>query len=265
MPSGAPGSEAMHPGRVNILGVEVSAINMGQALASIQDWIERKDQHYVCVTPAHSVMDCYRDPSLRRVFNESGLTTPDGMAIVWLLRLHGCRHVSRVYGPDLMREACRLSVGKGWRHYLYGGEPGVAEGLKSTLESQYKGIEIVGTYSPPFRALSPEEENQAVAAINAARPDILWVGIGSPKQERWMNEHRGRVNASVMVGVGAAFDFLAARKPQAPRWMQRTGLEWLYRFLHEPRRLWPRYSQYPLFVFLAVAQLTGLRKFAPGK
>ncbi len=255
----------MQPSRVNILGVEVSAINMGQALATIQEWIDRKDPHYVCVTPAHSVMDCYRDPSLRRVFNDSGLTTPDGMAIVWLLRLHGCRHVSRVYGPDLMREACRLSVEKGWRHYLYGGEPGVAESLKSTLEAQFKPIQIVGTYSPPFRPLSEDEDRQVVEAINAAKPDIVWVGISSPKQERWMQQQRGKVSASVMVGVGAAFDFLTARKPQAPRWMQRSGLEWLYRFWHEPRRLWPRYSQYPLFVLLALAQLAGLRRFGSGK
>ncbi len=255
----------MPPSRVNILGVEVSAINMGQALETMEEWIRRKEQHYVCVTPAHSVMDCYHDPSLREVFNESGLTTADGMAIVWLLRLHGCRHVSRVYGPDLMREACRLSVEKRWRHYLYGGEPGVAEGLKSALEAQYKGIEIVGTYSPPFRPLTEDEEGQVVAAINAASPDILWVGIGSPKQERWMHQHCGKVSASVMAGVGAAFDFLTARTPQAPRWMQQAGLEWLYRFWHEPRRLWPRYSQYPLFVLLAAAQLTGLRKFTSGK
>ncbi len=255
----------MQPSRVNILGVEVSAINMAQALAAIQEWIDRQDRHYVCVTPAHSVMDCYRDPSLRTVFNESGLTTPDGMAIVWLLRLHGCQHVSRVYGPDLMREACSISAAKGWRHYLYGGEPDVAECLKSALEAQYQGIRIVGMYSPPFRPLSADEDREVIATINAAGPDIVWVSLGSPKQERWMYDHRDKLGASVMVGVGAAFDFLAARKPQAPRWMQRAGLEWLYRFVHEPSRLWPRYSQYPLFVLLAVAQLTGLRKFASGK
>src|SRR5512142_3216871 len=145
-PSSAHSSENMQPGRVNILGVEVSAINMSQALAALQGWIERREQHYVCVTPAHSVMDCYRDPSLRRIFNESGLTTPDGMAIVWLLRLYGFQKAGRVYGPDLMGAACGLSVEKGWRHYLYGGEPGVAECLKSTLEAQYPGIQIAGTY-----------------------------------------------------------------------------------------------------------------------
>jgi len=247
--------------RANILGVEVSAVNMGQAVAVFESWIGRVGQRYVCVTPAHSVMDCYRDPELRAIFNGSGLTTPDGMAIVWLLWLQGFRHVGRVYGPDLMREVCRLSAEKGWRHFLYGGEPGVAECLKSTLEAQYGGIRVVGTYAPPFRPLSEEEDRQVVASINAMSPDIIWVGISSPKQERWMHDHLQKVNASVLVGVGAAFDFLTARKPQAPHWMQRLGLEWLFRLSCEPRRLWPRYSQYPLFMLLAFAQLAGLRKF----
>jgi len=255
----------MSHSRVSILGVGISAINMGQALAAFEDWIGRKEQHYVCVTPAHSVMDGYRDAGLRSIFNHSGLTTPDGMAIVWLLQLHGFRHVGRVYGPDLMHEVCRLSVDKGWRHYLYGGEPGVAECLKSLLETRYDGIRVVGAYSPPFRALSEEEDREVVASIDAAQADIIWVGIGSPKQERWMYEHMGKTGASVLVGVGAAFDFLTARKPQAPRWMQRAGLEWLFRLWSEPGRLWPRYSQYPLFVLLAIAQLVGLRRYPLGE
>jgi N-acetylglucosaminyldiphosphoundecaprenol N-acetyl-beta-D-mannosaminyltransferase len=250
--------------RVNVLGVQVSAINMAQAVALFEEWILRRQQRYVCVLPAHSVMDAYRDPDLRRILNRSGLTTPDGMSIVWLLKVQGCRHVSRVYGPDLMREICRLSQDKGWRHFLYGGEPGVAECLKTRLEAEY-GVRVVGVYSPPFRPLSEEEDRQVVESINATHADIIWVGISSPKQERWMQEHLGKVNASVLVGVGAAFDFLTGRKPQAPRWMQRVGLEWLFRLLSEPRRLWPRYSQYPLFVILALAQLSGLRKFPPGE
>lgn len=247
--------------RVNILGVGVSAINMGQGLSVIADWVARKEQHYVCVAPAHSVMDAYRDPALRRIFNHSGLTTPDGMAIVWLLQLQGCAHAGRVYGPDLMRATCSLSVEKGWRHYLYGGAPGVAEQLRAVLEAWYPGIQVAGTYSPPFRPLTEQEEREVTASMNAANPDIIWVGLGSPKQERWMHAHLGKVSASVLVGVGAAFDFLSGGKPQAPRWVQRGGLEWLFRLLSEPRRLWPRYSQYPLFVLLALAQLARLRKF----
>ncbi len=251
--------------RVNILGVGVSAINMEQALAAFREWIERGSRQYVCVTPAHAVMDCYRDPSLQAVFNESGLTTPDGMAIVWLLRMHGRQHVGRVYGPDLMRAVCRISIEKGWRHYLYGGQPGVVECLKSTLEAEYEGICVVGMYSPPFRPMTEEEDRQVIAAINAASPDIVWVGISSPRQERWMHDHLGQLNASVMVGVGAAFDFVSGCKPQAPRWMQRIGMEWLFRLWMEPGRLWPRYSQYPRFVILALAQLMGLRKFPAGE
>lgn len=255
----------MEVNRVNVLGVEISSINMAQALAVFQEWIDHKSRQYVCVTPAHAVMDCYRDHSLRRVFNQSGLTTPDGMAIVWLLRLHGERHAGRVYGPDLMKEICRVSVQKGWSHFLYGGEPGVGECLKARLEAQYNGLRVVGTYSPPFRALSDDEDREVIATINGARPDLVWVGISSPKQERWMHDHLGKLDASVMVGVGAAFDFLSGRKPQAPSWIQRIGMEWFFRLSKEPGRLWPRYSQYPLFVVLAIAQLAGWRRFPAGE
>jgi N-acetylglucosaminyldiphosphoundecaprenol N-acetyl-beta-D-mannosaminyltransferase len=164
-----------------------------------------------------------------------------------------------------MRNICRLSVDNGWRHFLYGGEPGVAECLKSKLEAEYKGIQISGFYSPPFRRLTQEEERDVINSINSARADIIWVGISSPKQERWMSEHLGKVGASVMVGVGAAFDFLSGRKPQAPRWIQCLGLEWAFRLIMEPKRLWPRYSQYPLFVLLALAQLLGLRRYSLGE
>jgi N-acetylglucosaminyldiphosphoundecaprenol N-acetyl-beta-D-mannosaminyltransferase len=251
--------------RVNILGVEVSAIDMDRALMMFRAWIAERTHQYVCVTPAHAVMDCYRNRSLRTAFNHSGMTTPDGMAIVWLLRLHGQQHVGRVYGPDLMQEVSRVSVQAGWRHFLYGGEPGVAERLKSALEVRYPGVCVAGAYSPPFGDLSEEADRAAIDSINAARPDIVWVGISSPKQEKWMEEHVGKLDASVLVGVGAAFDFLSGRKPQAPRWMQRIGLEWLFRFATEPKRLWPRYSQYPLFALLALAQLTGLRRFPSGE
>ena len=257
--------ERMQIKRVNILGVGISAINMARALSTFDEWIQDGSKQYVCVTPAHAVMDCYRDPSLRSIFNASGLTTPDGMGIVWLLRLHGERDVSRVYGPDLMANVCKLSVEKRWRHFLYGGEPGVADCLKSKLEAQFEGIQIVGTYSPPFRPLHDAEEQDVIRTINAARPDLLWIGISSPKQERWMSQHLPLLNASVMVGVGAAFDFLSGCKPQAPRWMQGLGLEWLFRLATEPRRLWPRYSQYPLFVFLVLAQFLGLRKYSLGE
>jgi N-acetylglucosaminyldiphosphoundecaprenol N-acetyl-beta-D-mannosaminyltransferase len=250
-----------HPQRANILGVNVSAINMGQALETIHTWIVNRDPHYVCVTPAHSVMDCYRNPELRPIFNGSGLTTPDGMSMVWILRMLGHQHVERVYGPDLMQAICQVSLEHGYRHYFYGGALGVVEELESRLQIAYPGLEIVGHYTPPFGAVTPEEEEKIIEHIRSVRPDILWVGISSPRQEIWMAEHLDVLDVPVLIGVGAAFDFLSGRKKQAPRWIQRSGLEWLYRFLNEPKRLWRRYAQYPLFVILLLAQATGLKKF----
>ncbi len=247
--------------RENILGVLISAIDMPQALSTIESWITTRDPHYVTVSPAHAVMDASRDPELRRIFNTSGMTTPDGMSIVWLLKLRGYHHVERVYGPDLMLETCQFGISRQWRHFFYGGEPAVAETLAEKLGSQFPGLQVAGTYTPPFRPLTLEEDEEIIKYINNAEADIIWVGLGSPKQEYWMAEHLGKINAPVMIGVGAAFDFLAGTKPQAPRWIQRSGLEWLFRFVNEPRRLWPRYRQYPRFFLLAVAQLIGLMKF----
>lgn len=247
--------------RANLLGVGISAINMDQALETIQAWITRREPHYVCVTPAHSIMDCYNNPELRLIFNQSGLTTPDGMSIVWTLRLMGHKHVGRVYGPDLMHALCQHSLGHGYRHYFYGGAPGVVEDLTQRLETDYPGLQIVGHYTPPFGPVSEEEDQQIIKDIRAAQPDILWVGISSPRQEIWMAEHILLLNVPVLIGVGAAFDFLSGHKQQAPRWIQRSGFEWLYRFVREPRRMWPRYSQYPSFLLLLLAQALGLKKF----
>jgi N-acetylglucosaminyldiphosphoundecaprenol N-acetyl-beta-D-mannosaminyltransferase len=160
-----------------------------------------------------------------------------------------------------MRAVCQHSVGKGWRHYLYGGDVGVAEKLSGSLQKDYPCIQVVGTYTPPFRPLTEEEDQAVVEQINLVRPDIVWIGISSPKQERWMAEHRGLVTAPVMIGVGAAFDFLSGNKRQAPRWMQRSGLEWLFRLSTEPRRLWRRYIQYPYFGLLVLAQSLGIKRF----
>jgi N-acetylglucosaminyldiphosphoundecaprenol N-acetyl-beta-D-mannosaminyltransferase len=231
------------------------------ALMALEAWIHRRELHYVTVTPAHAVMDAYHDPELRRILNASGMTTPDGMAIVWLLKLKGHKHVSRVYGPDLMLETCWAGLERGYRHFLYGGADGVAEALATALRARFPMLQVVGTHTPPFRDLTDDEDQAAVERINRAQPDIVWVGLSTPKQERWMAAHLGLIQAPVMIGVGAAFDFLSGRKPQAPRWMQLSGLEWLFRLATEPRRLWPRYRQYPLFIALALAQLLGLKQF----
>ncbi len=249
-----------HP-RINILGVGVSIINIDQALECIHGWIKRHEPHYVCVTPAHSIMACTHDPHLRAIFNHSGLTTPDGMSIVWLLRLKGHHHVRRVYGPDLMNALCRQSLEYGYRHYFYGGAPGVAETLQAKMQEQYPGLQVAGTYCPPFRPLTPEEDIQVMEIIKDSKPDILWVGISSPKQEIWMAEHVERLGIPALIGVGAAFDFLSGNKEQAPRWIQRSGLEWLFRLASEPKRLWRRYVEYPLFLILILLQAMGLKKY----
>ncbi len=247
--------------RVNILGIYINAINIQQTIDTINIWIRSQYSHYICVIPAHSIMRCYRNPELRKIFNCSGLSTPDGMVIVWLLRLQGFPAVERVYGPDLMHAVCQRSLETGWRHYFYGGEPGVADRLSEKLKTEYPGIRITGVYSPPFHELTTDEDNEIIAKINQAQPDIVWVGIGSPKQEQWMSDHVGKLNATVLIGVGAAFDFLSGRKHQAPRWIQRSGFEWLFRLASEPRRLWRRYADYPLFVLLIMLQLLHLKHF----
>jgi N-acetylglucosaminyldiphosphoundecaprenol N-acetyl-beta-D-mannosaminyltransferase len=229
------------PRRVDVLGVGVSAIDMPAALATIEDWITRRERHYVCVTNVHVVIEAQRDPKLMRVLNQSGLTTPDGMPLVWAAHRAGARTVQRVYGPDLMLEVCAVAARRGWTCFLLGGRAGVPERLRERLEARFPGLRIVGTESPPFRALDADEDAALVARLNAARPDIVWVGLGAPKQELWMADHVTRLDAAVLLGVGAAFDIHAGTLAQAPPWMQRSGLEWLYRLAREPRRLWRRY------------------------
>ena len=244
--------------RANILGVGVSAINMGMALRAIEDWISRRESQYICVTGVHGVMESQRDEGLRRIHNAAGLVTPDGMPLVWLSRLMGFRHVERVYGPDLMLAVCERSVRRGYCHFFYGGAPGVAEKLAVQLQSRFPGLKVVGTCSPTFRPLAPEEDRALVERINTVQPDIVWVGLSTPKQERWMAEHVGRLSAPVLAGVGAAFDFHAGLKKQAPRWVQKNGLEWLFRLLSEPRRLWRRYLiNNPWFLWLVLLQALG--------
>jgi N-acetylglucosaminyldiphosphoundecaprenol N-acetyl-beta-D-mannosaminyltransferase len=213
---------------------------MPAALSEIERWITDGEQHYVCVTGVHGVMECQRDPELRGIHNRSGLTTPDGMPMVWAGRYAGAR-ISRVYGPDLMLALCAVAAERGWRHYFYGGGDGTPERLADRLRERFPALRVVGTCSPPFRPLTEEEDAAIVQAINGASPDIVWVGLSTPKQERWMANHVGRVRAPVLIGVGAAFDIHAGTLAQAPRWMQRSGLEWLYRLIREPRRLWKRY------------------------
>jgi N-acetylglucosaminyldiphosphoundecaprenol N-acetyl-beta-D-mannosaminyltransferase len=248
--------------RVNILGVGVSAITMRQALETIDHWIAIKAQHYVCVTGVHGVMESQRDDALRRIHNTAGLVTPDGMPLVWLSRMRGRHQVERVYGPDLMAACCATSVRKRYRHFLYGGAEGVAQRLAERLSNRFPGLLVAGWYTPPFRDLTVEEDREVISRINQAQPDIVWVGMSTPKQERWMHQHCGHIAAPVLIGVGAAFDFHAGIKRQAPYWMQRSGLEWSYRLMTEPRRLWRRYlTNNPLFIWRILLQATGVARY----
>lgn len=255
---------AASPTRCDVLGVGISATNLDRATATIGRWIAHRDREYVTVTGVHGVMECQRDPSLKAIHNRAGLVTPDGMPMVWLNWLAGNRDVDRVYGPDLMLRVCTASIACGWRHYFYGGGEAVASRLADRLAQRLPGLDIAGTYCPPFRPLTDAEQDEIVARINASGADIVWVGLSTPKQERWMSTFRDRLDAPVLIGVGAAFDFHAGLKPQAPRWIQRAGMEWLFRLASEPRRLWKRYLvNNPTFICYLVLSWLGLRTFAP--
>ena len=249
------------PQRVNVLGVGVSALNPSRALAVIAGWIGDRARHYVCVSGVHGVMESQRDPTLRRIHNGTGLVTPDGMPLVWLLKWAGHPEADRVYGPDLMLAVLDRSQDAGWRHYFYGASPETLTSLQAALGQRFPRLMIAGSWSPPFRPLTPTEDAEVVERINACRPDIVWVGLSTPKQERWMAEHRAALDAPVLIGVGAAFDFHAGTVRQAPRLLQRSGLEWLFRLVMEPKRLWRRYLRNnPAFVVSILAQQLGVRR-----
>ena len=249
--------------RVDVLGVGVSPLQFAGAVDRIEGWIEDRMPNYVCVTGVHGIMESRKDVDLRRIHNQAGMVTPDGMPLVWLCRTGGYPQVERVYGPDLLLACCERSIETGWSHYFYGGAEGVAEELARRLSERYPGLKVAGTYCPPFRELTDSEDEEVCRRIGDSGADIVWVGLSTPKQERWMARHVGRVGAPVLVGVGAAFDFHAGRKRQAPRWMQKSGLEWLFRLLQEPRRLGPRYLvNNPRFLLAIGRDAAGRRGFA---
>ncbi|MCB9757532.1 MAG: WecB/TagA/CpsF family glycosyltransferase [Candidatus Omnitrophica bacterium] len=224
-----------------ILGVRINAVNLQLAAQQIETWITNRIPTYVCVAPVSTVMDCQDDPEYRAIVNSAGMVTPDGMPLVWLGRQRCGKTVQRTYGPDLMTFFCALSEEKGYKHFFYGGSSIANRLLVEKLKKQFPKLLIVGQYAPPFMLSKQKEKPEVIAQINASGADVLWVGLGSPKQDFWMAGHRSQINVPVMIGAGAAFDFLAGIKAQAPRWLQRTGLEWLFRLCCEPRRLWRRY------------------------
>ncbi len=210
--------------RVNVLGVGISTTCMSEAVDIIFDWLAKREKHYVCVRDVHGVMASQRDEELLSIHNSSGLTVPDGMPLVWVGRMMGYPNIRRVYGPDLMIEICKLSVQKGYRHFLYGGNTGIAVELKRNLEDRFPGIRITGTYTPPFRPLNHCEQERLIRMVARLKPDLFWVGISTPKQEYFMAEYIHKLDTSVMLGVGAAFDIHTGHAKDAPSWIKNIGM-----------------------------------------
>ena len=238
------------PDAVSVLGVPLALTDYDETMVWMDATIAHGGKGYICVAATHTIMVCDEDPELREAVLNSSLTVPDGQPLVWAMNALGGDLEDRVYGPELMARYCERAATTGARMYLYGGRnQGALVQLALNLRKRFPGVKIVGGYSPPFRDLSEEEEDAIVAEMNACKPDVVWVGVGAPKQEKWMAAMRERLDAPVLVGVGAAFDFHAGLVPQAPEWMQSAGLEWLFRMAQEPRRLAPRYVRYnPRFI-----------------
>ena len=246
--------------RLDVLGVQVSAIDIPIAVAEIDRWIRQGYRSYVTLTGVHGIMESVRSGEILRVHNEAGLVLPDGMPLVWLLWQGGFKFADRVYGPDLMPVLFNQSEETGYRHFLYGATPRTLALLKGNLKQKFPRAEIVGVHPPPFRSAGADEDEAVIEAINASAADIIWVGLSTPKQELWMAQHRHRLSAPVLIGVGAAFDFHAGLVRQAPRWLRRSGLEWIFRIAMQPRRLAKRYLRNnPTFLTLLVAERLGLR------
>lgn len=248
--------------RVNILGVGVHAITMVDAVEMLESAARDARKGYVCVTGVHGIMEAQSDEALRAILNGATLNTPDGMPTVWIGRLSGYRSMRRVYGPDLMLEICGRSVKNGFRHFFYGGNPGVVEELKAAMERRFPGIQVSGTYTPPFRPLNLDEEAELKKQVEVAKPHFFWVGLSTPKQERFMASYLDRLSVPVMIGVGAAFDIHAGRVGDAPPLIKAVGLQWLHRLVQEPRRLWKRYLyNNPRFIFRVTGQALGFREY----
>jgi N-acetylglucosaminyldiphosphoundecaprenol N-acetyl-beta-D-mannosaminyltransferase len=246
------------PPSFRILGVPVHAVQIPGVVAQIQSWIQSGAQgRYIAVTGMHGIAESRNDRDFRCALDSADLVVPDGMPLVWLARWHGHPLKRRVYGPELMETFCR-ETGETYRHFFYGGGPEIAERLADSLHQRH-GIVVAGTYSPPFRALTNEEHGEVMSYVKEVSPDVLWVGLSTPKQEKWMYKNRNQLSVPVMLGVGAAFDFHSGRTRQAPAWMRENGLEWLFRLWTDPLRLWQRYLiTIPKAAGLVFLELMGL-------
>jgi len=262
--AGKPDPRELEVERVNVAGLEVAVLDLGSAVRKVVAAARLGHKGYVCLAGAHGIVESERDEELRAIFNRAFLVVPDGMPLVWMGRYrYGKKEMGRVYGPDLMLEVLRATEGSEIRHYFYGGKEGRAEELREAMLRKFPGANIVGEGTPPFRALDEGEIEELRMEIEKCRPHLMWVGISTPKQDRFMAEVGSRLPVPICLGVGAAFDFHTGHVVQAPRWVQRCGLEWLYRMMREPARLWPRYSRVvPRFAYLLLLQVSGLRRFS---
>ena len=241
--------------RINILGVPISALDMSLAIQTISGWVARREARYVCICDVYSATLAQDNPAHLAALSGADMVTPDGKPLSIIGRLRGNKNIRQVSGPDLMPALCAYSAPLGWKHYFYGGAEGVAEALAANLKQRNSTLQIAGTECPPFRELSDQEKADTITRIRQSGANIVWVGLGCPKQERWIAEHVKKIPNAVLIGVGAAFDFQTGRVKRAPVWMRKAGLEWLHRLISEPRRLWRRYMIYaPRFVFLNVIE-----------
>jgi N-acetylglucosaminyldiphosphoundecaprenol N-acetyl-beta-D-mannosaminyltransferase len=246
---------------VNILGVKVHATSMDRALSRVESAIANGEKGYVCVTGVQGVMEAQTDSNLKRIINGAYLNIPDGRPTVWVGWLRGFMKMRQVTGPCIMLEICELSRKKGYTHFFYGGNDGVAEQLKESLTQRFPGMKVVGTYTPPFRPLNAEEEAELTRMVAETKPDFFWVGLSTPKQERFMDQYISKLDAKLMFGVGAAFDIHTGRIKDAPYWMKLTGVQWMHRIYQDPKRLWKRYLvNNPKFVYQITLELLGLSK-----
>lgn len=249
---------------IRVLGVRVHMVQIPDVVEVMEGWIEeRQGCHYIAATGMHGVMEAHKHLDFKAILNSAALFIPDGISLVWIARWRGFQLKKRVCGSDLMVEFCRLNSPKGYRHFFYGDTDNTLQHLSAKLREQIPSLDVVGTYSPPFRPLTVEEDADVVRMINEAEPDVLWIGLGCPKQERWMFEHREKLNVPVIVGVGAAFKFLSGRTKRAPVWVGDHGLEWVWRFLHDPRRVWRRVLiDGPRFACLVALELSRLKRYS---